>query len=65
MNHATLLTLIHSGQLTDQQVAAEMRDPSFAAYWREHAERTHPTLGLALAVGVSAACWAALAGVVA
>ncbi len=30
-----LLACIRSGQLTDAQIAAALRDPQFAAYWRQ------------------------------
>lgn len=33
-----LLMCIRSGQMTEAQVAEAMRDPEFAAYWREQAK---------------------------
>lgn len=33
--HERLLACIRSGQLTEAQVAAELRDPAFAAYFKQ------------------------------
>lgn len=33
-----LLAIIRSGQMSERQIAAEMRDPVFSAYWRQRAE---------------------------
>lgn len=30
-----LIACIRSGQLSDEQIAAEMRDPAFAAYYKQ------------------------------
>ena len=30
-----LLACIRSGQLSDEQIAEELRDPEFARFWRE------------------------------
>lgn len=32
-----LFACIRSGQLTEAQIAAEMRDPAFAAYYKQRA----------------------------
>lgn len=32
-----LLACMRSGQMTEAQIAAELRDPAFAAYWERHA----------------------------
>lgn len=33
-----LLACIRSGQLSDAQIAAELRDPEFAAFWAARVE---------------------------
>ena len=36
MSHwALLFACIRSGQLTEAQIAAELRDPAFAAFWKQ------------------------------
>lgn len=35
----SLLACIRSGQMTEAQIAAELRDPVFAAYYQQRANR--------------------------
>lgn len=66
-SHAALLTMIHMGQLTDAQVAAELRDPEFAAYWRASIGPEDPAIPARVwlfVFAVSAVLWALVLGVV-
>jgi|GEM_PF-3342569 len=38
---ALLLACIRSGQLTEAQIAAELRDPAFAAFYRQQCRGDH------------------------